>query len=332
METKEELLVVKGFSIGFSSGDAWTDAVDNVSFAVKRNECVGLLGGSGCGKSLLAKAIVGLLPRGGGIVRRGRIVFKGTDILDLPLSRFYDIRGKEIGAVFQDSTDALNPVKRIGRQVSEALRIHYPRMKKEEVDEYCVSILRRVGFSEPDRLAVSFPHMLSEGMRKRIMIAMAMILRPDLLIADEPTAALDVTIRVQIADLLESLKREFRTSILLLTRHPGIAADMCDRVIVMQAGRIIERASANQLFKSPLHPYTKALLGCVPLLRKTADGFSSLKPVTRQTGNDRKGCRFLAACKKRFYRCEADTPPPLFRVTEHRAVACWLYEKKGGER
>jgi oligopeptide/dipeptide ABC transporter ATP-binding protein len=332
MEGNDEIVRVKNLSIGFSVEKEYIEAVDRISFTIKKNECVGLVGESGCGKTVSSMAVVRLLPVPPAVIRQGEIFYKGKNILKLPAAALKDIRGKEVGIVFQEPMTSLNPVKRIGWQVSEPLRIHFPEMKQKEIYERSISMLRKVGLPDPEQVYASFPHVLSGGMRQRVVTATAMILQPSLLIADEPTTALDVTIQAQIMDLIKSLQREFQMSVLLITHNLGLVADICERVIVMYAGRIAEVAYINALFKRPLHPYTKGLLASIPVIEKEIGILSSVSGSVPHPKDYLPGCRFLPRCKKRFYRCESDKPPPLFNVTSNHSVACWLYETKGVTR
>ena len=294
----EPLLSVRDLRVQFvRRGAAPVTAVDGVSFDVGAGEILGLVGESGCGKSVTSLAVMGLLPRRSSRVT-GQVLFAGRDLLALPDSRLRDLRGRELGMVFQDPMTSLNPVVTLGTQVTEVLRRH-EGMGRREARERAGDLLRGVGIPDPVRRLGEYPHQLSGGMRQRALIAIALACRPRLLIADEPTTALDVTIQAQVLDLLQQLVRESGTAMVLITHDLGVVAGLCDRVDVLYAGRVVETAERRDLFARPRHRYTQGLLGSVP--RTDADGRVPLTPVpgsVRDLLPWAEGCAFLPRCAR----------------------------------
>jgi peptide/nickel transport system ATP-binding protein len=262
------LLAVQNLQTSFQTDDGLLRAVDGVTFEVPAGKTVGLVGESGCGKSVTAFSINRLLPQPSGRIVGGSILFEGRDLAALSLEEIRKVRGREIGMIFQEPMAALNPCHRTGKQVSEVYRIH-TNCSKEEAWNQSIAMLKQVGIPSPEIRAGEYPHQLSGGMRQRVMIAMALALKPKLLIADEPTTALDVTVQAQILDLMRDLQRSMGMSVLLITHDLGVIAEMCDEVVVMYAGRIVERASAEELFANPRHAYTRGLLASIPRLDST---------------------------------------------------------------
>jgi peptide/nickel transport system ATP-binding protein len=262
------LLSVQNLQTAFQTDDGLLRAVDGVSFEVPAGRTVGLVGESGCGKTVTAFSINRLLPQPSGRIEGGRIVFDGRDLAMLPLEEVRKIRGREIGMIFQEPMAALNPCHRIGKQVSEVFLLH-TQCSKKEAWERSIDILKRVGIPSPEIRAGEYPHQLSGGMRQRVIIAIALALHPKLIIADEPTTALDVTVQAQILELIRNMQRDMGMSVLLITHDLGVIAEMCDEVIVMYAGRIVERAGAQELFHNPRHAYTRGLLDSIPRLDST---------------------------------------------------------------
>ena len=288
----ENLLEVRGLITSFQTDAGWVRAVDGVSFSIPKGKTVGLVGESGCGKTVTAMSIVQLLPKPAGNVLEGEIVFKGEDLRQVSKKRIHQVRGGEIGVIFQEPMSALNPVHRVGRQIVEGLRLHTKMSAKEALAE-AVNLLEKVGIPAPERRVMDYPHQLSGGMRQRVMIAIAIACKPDLLISDEPTTALDVTVQAQILELIEKMQSELGMSQLMITHDLGVIAENCDEVVVMYAGRVVERAPVKELFANPLHAYTKGLLNSIPRLeneRKT-----QLNTIEGQVAAIRDfvpGCRF----------------------------------------
>lgn len=262
----DTLLEVDGLSVGFDTDDGRVEAVDRVGFSVARGETVGIVGESGCGKSVTALSIMRLLPQPMGKVLGGRILFKGRDLLEASAEEMHSIRGNEIGMVFQEPMTALNPVQRIGKQLSECFLLHYPGITKKEAWNRSIEALKRVGIPSPEIRVSEYPHQLSGGMRQRVVIAIALACDPDLLICDEPTTALDVTVQAQILDLIKSLQAELGMSVIMITHDMGVIAETCDSMVVMYACRVAERGPIKTLFANPKHRYTRGLLDSIPVL------------------------------------------------------------------
>lgn len=259
------LLEIKNLASAFETESGWLRAVDGVSFSVPAGKTIGIVGESGCGKSVTAMSIIQLLPKPMGHVIEGEILFKGEDLRTASQQRLHQVRGGEIGVIFQEPMTALNPVHRIGRQISESLILHKGLSKNEALTE-SIELLRKVGIPAPEQRVLEYPHQLSGGMRQRVVIAIALACRPSLLIADEPTTALDVTVQAQILELLQDLQDEMGMATIMITHDLGVIASVCHEVVVMYAGRVVERAPVDQLFANPTHAYTRDLLESIPKL------------------------------------------------------------------
>ncbi len=317
----DPILEVDSLSISFTTDTGRARVVDEVSFAIGKGETLGLVGESGCGKSVMAMSIMRLNPSPPSHLDAGRILFQGNDLLDLDSSEMRAIRGDRIGMIFQEPMTSLNPTFSIGYQIAEVFRIHRG-MSADEARQESIDILGMVGIGAPERRLQQYPHELSGGLRQRVMIAMALACRPDLLIADEPTTALDVTVQAQILDLLRRLQSEIGMSVLLISHDLGIVAEICERVLVMYAGRIVERAAVGELFRHPRHPYTVGLLSSSPRLgqrRATLPTIPGMVPAPGQRGS---GCHFADRCPRVVERCRSETPPVAAVGPEHD-VACW---------
>ena len=324
---KENILEVKGLKTQFFTEAGAVKAVDDINIEVKRGEVLGLVGESGCGKSVTSLSIMRLISQPGRIVA-GEIIFDNENLLDLSEKRMMDIRGNRISMIFQQPQSSLNPVFRIGNQLSEVIVLHQD-VNKQEADQRVIELLRMVGIPEPEERANSFPHELSGGMAQRVMIAMALACVPELLIADEPTTALDVTIQAQILDLMRNLRSQMETSIILITHDLGVVAEMCDRVNVMYAGRIVEKAAIVELFNNPKHPYTAALIGSTPVLGETDKELTTIPGSVPNLINLPAGCKFAPRCQARIdnnlERC-TDEEPDLKEVAVNHWARCWLYQ------
>jgi len=288
----QELLRVRGLESAFDTERGLLKAVDGVSFSVDRGQTLGIVGESGCGKSVTAMSLISLLPRPAGKVLAGEVIFKGEDLQKVPEMRLHEVRGGEIGTIFQEPMTALNPVHRIGRQVSEVFRLH-KKMDKKEAWEAAIEALHMTRIPSPEVRAGDYPHQLSGGMRQRVVIAMALACKPDLLIADEPTTALDVTVQAQILDLIQGLQSEMGMAVILITHDLGVIAENCDEVVVMYAGRVVERAPVKELFANPLHAYTRGLLNSIPRLSlppKTE--LNTIPGMVAALSEMASGCRF----------------------------------------
>jgi oligopeptide/dipeptide ABC transporter ATP-binding protein len=325
LETTEEppLLSIRELRVRIASDGQEVRAVDGVDLDILPGETVGIVGESGCGKSMTALAVMGLLPWPQARVASGRVVFDGRDLLKLPPREMRALRGDRIAMIFQEPMTSLNPLLTVGRQVAEALEVHRDLGTKAAAAA-AVELLARVGIPSPAARAADHPHRLSGGMRQRVMIAMAMACRPRLLIADEPTTALDVTIQAQILDLIEELQRETGAAVLLITHNLGVVAETARRVAVMYAGRVVEQAPTASLFDRPTHPYTAGLIGSVPVLgRRGRDARMRLREIPGMVPaltRDRTGCAFAPRCAWRVAAC-TDAPPPERSAGPHR-VAC----------
>ena len=318
----DKLLVVEDLRTYFYTYGGVVKAVDGVTFDVERGETVGLVGETGCGKSTVALSILRLVPPPGRIVS-GRIVFGGENLLEKSEEEMRKIRGSKISIVFQDPSSSLNPVLKIGDQVSEPLVIHLA-MKLKEAWRKALEILKGVGIPDAEKRMVGYPHELSGGMKQRVMIAMALACRPALLIADEPTTNLDVTIQAQILELMKDLQRKYGLSILLITHNLGVVAQMCNRVAVMYAGQLAEFAPVRNIFHEPLHPYTKALLEAIPRVDKRGKKLASIPGSVPNLVDPPPGCRFHPRCPYAREECRREEPP-LAEVGSKHVVACHLY-------
>jgi peptide/nickel transport system ATP-binding protein len=323
-ESTLPLLQVRNLRTRFHTMDGVVNAVDGVDFDVYRGETLGLVGESGCGKSVTALSILQLL-RCPPAEIQGRIFFEGKDLLGLDKHRIREIRGNEISMIFQEPMTSLNPVLRIGEQIAEAARLH-KNMNRPQAWRWAVEMLRMVQIPGPGSRSRQYPHKFSGGMRQRAMIAMALNCNPQLILADEPTTALDVTIQAQIMALMQRLKEEFRTAIVLITHDLGVIAEMAARVVVMYAGKVVEEAPVKELFKDPRHPYTLGLLGSIPVIGrkdKTGRRLKEIAGMVPSPAEMPQGCRFHPRCGKTTDRCALEEPP-MSRLAGHRRVSCWL--------
>ncbi len=320
------LLDVHGLRTSFNLHEGKVRAVTGVDLAVHRGEVLGLVGESGCGKSVTSLSIMRLVSPPGRI-EAGQVIFDGQDVLSLPDAKVRALRGDRISMIFQQPGSALNPVRDVGFQIGEVLELHR-NMKRKAARERALELMRMVGIPEPRRRLDSYPHEMSGGMAQRVMIAMALACEPELLIADEPTTALDVTIQAQILDLMRRLQGETGTAIILITHDLGVVAEMCDRVAVMYAGEIIEEADTTTLFASPMHPYTQGLIGSVPILGQTKSELAVIPGVVPNLIDLPEGCRFAPRCAAREqYDVQPATEvhPELLPTAPDHTVRCWLY-------
>lgn len=326
IKEQTKLLSVENLSITFyAEGKKTISAVRDVSFNIKEGETLALVGESGCGKSVTALSVMQLLPKTDGYVE-GQINLNDRNINALSEKAMRDVRGNDISMIFQEPMTSLNPVHKIGEQISEVLKIH-AAVSKTELRKESINMLKKVGIPRAEKIVDEYPHQLSGGMRQRVMIAMAMACNPRLLIADEPTTALDVTIQAQILELMNELKEQYKTAILMITHDLGVVAEMADNVIVMYYGQIVEQADVRTLFKYPKHPYTIGLLNSIPNIEEEDD--IRLKPIEGNVPNlgvIQQGCPFRYRCTKAHDRCETENPP----LIQHgdQLVRCWLYEEE----
>ncbi|BBK39071.1 ABC transporter ATP-binding protein [Allostella sp. ATCC 35155] len=317
----EPLLSVEGLRVAFGRGASEQVAVDGVDFRVGAGETFGIVGESGSGKSLTALALLRLVPSPPGRIAGGRVQFEGRDLVTVPESEMERIRGARIGMIFQEPMSALNPVFTVGEQVAEALRVH-ERLSRSEASARALALLQRVGIADAPRRMRQYPHELSGGMRQRVMIAAALACRPSLLIADEPTTALDVTIQAQILALLRELQREMGMAVILITHDLGVVAQMVDRVMVMYGGRVAEEGTVEQVFGRPLHPYTRLLLESIPSLDHERERLPSIPGMVPTLAEMPPGCRFHPRCPQAMPVCRERIPPAVEPEPGHRA-ACF---------
>lgn len=319
------LLEVKNLKTYFDTDAGTVKAVDGISFSMERGKTLGVVGESGCGKSVTALSVMRLLPKAVGRVAEGEILLDGKNLLDLSEPEMRKVRGNEISMIFQEPMTSLNPVYTLGDQIMEPLKLHQ-KMKEKEARAICLDMLELVGIPSPKERMDQYPHQLSGGMRQRAMIAMALACNPAVLIADEPTTALDVTVQAQILDLMNDLKQRLDSAIMFITHDLGVIAQMAQRVAVMYAGKIVEDGDVEPLYKEPLHPYTQGLLNSIPRLDWDKDRLDVIPGVVPSPLDFPKGCKFHNRCKKASDRCSA-SEPPIFCLKGGRKVRCWLYEK-----
>ncbi len=324
----EVLLQVRHLATEFDTEQGVARALDDISFQVKAGETLGIVGESGCGKSVTSLSVMRLLPKPTGNIVNGEVLFRGKDLVKLAAEDMHNIRGNRIAMIFQEPMTALNPVYRIGRQLNETLALHNPEMKKADIHQASIDMLKRVGIPAPGRRMKEYPHQLSGGMRQRVMIAIALLCKPEILIADEPTTALDVTIQAQILQLLKDLQKETGMAIIFITHDLGVIAEICDRVLVMYGGRIIEQADIYRLFDKPSHPYTQGLLKAIPRLEKPAkENLSTIPGMVPSLFDFPPGCRFQNRCEYVQTQCEKDTPPLEGHIDDDHQVRCFRFKE-----
>ncbi|MBN2040429.1 MAG: ABC transporter ATP-binding protein [Spirochaetes bacterium] len=321
------ILEVRDLVTAFQTESGLLRAVDGVSFDLKENTTLGIVGESGCGKTVTALSLMRLLPKPTGQYLNGEIIYKDRDILKLSPDELHEIRGNSISMIFQEPMTALNPVQTIGRQLAETFELHFPEMSKDDILKESVAILTKVGISDPDRKICAYPHQLSGGMRQRVMIAMALSCKPGILIADEPTTALDVTIQAQILELIKDLQKETGMSLIFITHDLGVIAQICDEILVMYAGKVVERAPAAGLFQAPSHPYTKGLLSSIPKLDNVRKSkLDTIKGIVPAIADYPDGCRFQNRCPEVFEKCREE-PHEILISAGHYASCFRLTEK-----
>jgi oligopeptide/dipeptide ABC transporter ATP-binding protein len=324
----EPLLAVRDLSIQFFTYQGVVRALENVNLTIQPGEIMGLVGETGCGKSVMARSVLRLIPDPPGKITGGEILFKGENILKAHRRRLREIRGNRISMIFQEPMSSLNPVYTVGNQMEEVVILHQ-KVNRSRAQEICIQMLQQVKMPDPERVLGKYPHELSGGMRQRVMIAMELSCRPDLLIADEPTTALDVTVQGQVLTILDDLVRRIGVSVLFISHDLGVIAQLCGRVSVMYAGKIVETASVRDLFAAPRHPYTEGLLQAIPSVDKDRDTLMVIPGMVPRLINPPGGCRFHPRCTKRFDPCD-NIVPKLFEVTLGHEVACHLYGEGQG--
>jgi peptide/nickel transport system ATP-binding protein len=322
MKDPDELLRVENLKTYFFTEDGVVKAVDGVSLKLNKGETLGIVGESGCGKSVTSMSIMRLIAAPGEIIE-GEVRLRGLNIADLTEEEMREIRGNRISMIFQQPTSCLNPVFRVGDQISEALMIHR-NYTKQQARQRAIELLTMVGIPSAKTRVDSYPHEMSGGMCQRVMIAMALSCEPELLIADEPTTALDVTIQAQILELMKDLKNRYDTGIILITHDLGVVAEMADNIVVMYAGKIVEEAPVGELFESPKHPYTQGLIASIPVLGEVRDKLAVIPGSVPSLRNLPPGCRFAGRCPYVMDICRVEEPA-LLRLSETRTARCWLY-------
>jgi oligopeptide/dipeptide ABC transporter ATP-binding protein len=329
-ETLSEILLdVRNLRTCFHTSDGMVAAVDGVTFHIDKGESVGMVGESGCGKSVTSLSIMRLVPTPPGRIERGEVIFEAEDLLRKPLRLMRRIRGNRISMVFQEPMTSLNPVFSVGIQISEVFRLHQGMTQREAMD-HSIQALRAVGIPSPERRVFEYPHQMSGGMRQRVMIAMALACNPGLLIADEPTTALDVTIQAQILELMKDLKKRLDMAILVITHDLGVIAEMAERVLVMYAGKIVEEATTRDLLRDPRHPYTMGLLASRPRLEGKRKRLHVIRGTVPNPREFPTGCRFHPRCEYAMDACTCQEPP--LQVTgDGRRVSCWRAGGRIGE-
>lgn len=324
----EALLEVKNLKVQFHTLEGVVQAVNGVSFLVEKGKTLGIVGESGCGKSVTVLSVMHLIPEPPGKISSGDVLFEGRDLLKLDKGAIQDIRGQKIAMIFQDPMTSLNPVLTIGKQISEAIIVH-KKVSKEEAFIQTVNLLGLVGIPQPEARFNDYPHQFSGGMRQRVMIAMGLSCNPDLLIADEPTTALDVTIQAQIVELTKNLQAQFGMSVIWITHDLGVVAEIADRVIVMYAGYIVEEADVFEIFENPVHPYTLSLLRSLP--RVDSRRYERLEIIPGSPPDCIKmptGCPFMPRCGYAIEKCSVENPTLVNVIGDHKA-ACWVEVKNG---
>ena len=321
--SRKEVLQVKDLETTFFTYDGNIAAVDHITFSVREGEILGIVGESGCGKSVTSLSIMGLVPSPPGKITNGEILLEGKDLTKLKEKEMRKIRGQHIAMIFQEPMTSLNPLFTIGNQLIEAIRIHNKTWSKKQAKNRAIEIMKLVGLPRVEQLIDEYPHQLSGGMRQRVMIAMALVCNPKVLIADEPTTALDVTIQAQILQLIKDLNSRLNTAVLLITHDLGVVAETCERVVVMYAGQIVEEAPVLEIFNNPKHPYTQGLIQSVPDMRHKKETLYSIPGNVPKPGSITTGCRFAARCPHVFERCLSENPP-VYDVSQHHKSRCFL--------
>ncbi|MDF0725931.1 ABC transporter ATP-binding protein [Cytobacillus sp. S13-E01] len=318
------VIEVKGLRTSFFTDDGEIPAVDSIDFYINEGEILGIVGESGCGKSVTSLSIMGLVPNPPGKITAGEILFNGENLVKASERRMRQIRGNDIAMIFQEPMTSLNPLFTINSQLTEAIRIHN-KWSKKQARIRAIEILKLVGLPRAEELIDEYPHQLSGGMRQRVMIAMAMACDPKVLIADEPTTALDVTIQSQILKLMKQLNNKMNTAIMLITHDLGVVAEVCERIVVMYAGKIVEEGDVRTIFKDPKHPYTVGLIRSVPDMREKKERLYSIPGNVPKPGSIKQGCRFAERCEHAFDRCFSETPELYKTKDVGRSVRCFLH-------
>ena len=330
MEQKQNdqvLLSIRDLEVQYRAGGEIVRAVNGVSFDLERGKTLGLVGETGAGKTTTALGIMGIIPNPPGKIISGEIILDGENLLECPEKRMRQIRGNEISMIFQDPMTALNPIFRVGEQIEENIKVHNPKLSDMEVAAQAVEMLKMVGI--PAERAYEYPHQFSGGMKQRVIIAMALACNPELLLADEPTTALDVTIQAQVLDMMTKLKDRFNTAMIMITHDMGIVAETCDQVSVMYAGEVVESGSVFQIFDNPSHPYTKLLFSSIPSLDNDVERLNPIPGLTPNPMFLPDGCKFHPRCPMATKEC-GNVSPDVIEIEQGHCVRCLRYEKEAG--
>ncbi len=328
MSQSETILEIKDLCVEFQTVEGTVHAVDHLNYTLHKGEKLGIVGESGSGKSVSSLAMMQLIPNPPGRITGGEIRYQGRDLVKTSEKEMQKIRGNEISMIFQEPMTSLNPIIKCGKQIAESLQLHRG-MKKKEAMEEAVRMMRAVGIANPEVRAHEYPHQMSGGMRQRVMIAMALACQPQILIADEPTTALDVTIQAQILDLIRDLNENLGTSVVFITHDLGVVSELCDTVIVMYTGHIVEQAPVKELFEDPKHPYTKGLLHAIPRITKERDPLETIEGMVPNPTEHIEGCSFSPRCPYATEQCRTAEPP--MQTVDGHLVRCWQYAEKNEE-
>lgn len=328
MSQPEVLLEIKDLCVEFQTVEGTVHAVNHLNYKLHKGEKLGIVGESGSGKSVSSLGMLQLIPNPPGRITGGEILYKGQDLVKASEKEMQKIRGNEISMIFQEPMTSLNPIIKCGKQIAESLMLHWG-MKKKEAMEEAVHMMQSVGIADSELRAHEYPHQMSGGMRQRVMIAMALACQPKILIADEPTTALDVTIQAQILDLIRKLNGRLGTSVIFITHDLGVVSELCDTVIVMYTGHIVEQAPAAELFAEPKHPYTRGLTDAVPKITKERNPLKTIEGMVPNPTERIEGCSFSPRCPYATDQCRREAPP-MKQISDTRQVRCWLYENTQG--
>ena len=324
MSQEDLILEIRDLCVEFQTVEGTVQAVNHLSYKLRKGEKLGIVGESGSGKSVSSLGMLRLIPNPPGRITGGEILYKGQDLVKAPKKEMQRIRGNEISMIFQEPMTSLNPIIKCGKQIAESLRLHRGMNKKEAMEE-AVRLMQSVGIANPAQRAHEYPHQMSGGMRQRVMIAMALACGPQILIADEPTTALDVTIQAQILDLIRDLNERMGTSVIFITHDLGVVSELCDTVLVMYTGRIVEQAPVLELFETPKHPYTVGLLEAIPRITKQRAPLQTIEGTVPNPTERIEGCSFSPRCPYATEQCRQKEPPEV-QLSEHRRVRCWRYQ------
>lgn len=325
----EDILQVKNLRTYYHSKTKIVPAVDGVSFSLKQGESIGIVGESGCGKSTVARTIINLLDHSYTRVEEGEILFHGQDILKVSAREMNQIRGKKVSMIFQNPLSTLNPVFTVGDQIGEVLALHNRKLSKKEILEKSIELLKLVGIPSPETRVHDYPHQLSGGMQQRVIIAIALACSPEIVIADEPTTALDVTIQAQILDLMKELQEKLKMGLILITHNMGVVVRMCETILVMYGGVVVESGRTGDIFASPSHPYTQGLLAAIPSVHEDKEELYSIPGFVPRFEHPVTQCRFCNRCSHAVDRCFREEPP-FVQVGEEHYSRCWLYQGESG--